>query len=107
MDRLVTIELFGQPYSFRAETEYDQAQTVADDLVRRVEDEKGRLVEHPPAQASRLAILISVALNIANENHELKTKQATIMGELTQRSDNLIHRIDAGLQAIAHGGYKI
>jgi cell division protein ZapA (FtsZ GTPase activity inhibitor) len=107
LDRLVTIELFGQPYSFRAETEFDQAQAVAEDLVRMVEDEKGRQVDHPPAQTSRLAILISVALNIANENHELKTKQATIMGELTHRSASLIHRLDAGLQAITHGGYKI
>ncbi|MBI9087218.1 MAG: cell division protein ZapA [Desulfobacterales bacterium] len=98
MDRFVTIELFGQPYTFLAETEMDQARTVADVLIREVEKEKVKQSDQQPARLSKLAILISVALNIANENYEMKAKNAETMEELNVRAKRLIHSLDACLQ---------
>ena len=98
LDRFVTIELFGQPYTFQAESELDQARTVADTLVRKVEMEKVKHSDHQPARLPKLAILISVALNIANENYEMKIQHAETMEELNVRAQRLIHSLDACLQ---------
>ena len=98
MERIVTIELFGQPYTFRAESQMDQARAVADDLVRKVEAEKIKQSNRDPARPSKLAILISVALNIANENDELKKQYHETMEELRNRTQGLIHSLDACLQ---------
>lgn len=98
MDRFVTIELFGQPYTFLAESELDQARTVADALIQKVEKEKVKQSDQHPARPSKLAILLSVALNIANENFEMKAKNAETMEELNVRAQRLIHSLDACLQ---------
>lgn len=98
MERIVTIELFGQPYTFRAESEMDRAEAVAEDLVRKVEAERVKQSNRDPARPSKLAILISVALNIANENSELKNQYRDTMEELRTRAQRLIHSLDACLQ---------
>ncbi len=73
MEELVTIELFGRSYTFKAESEIMMAKDVADYLVKevsRVETQQSI----KSSNISKLAIMILAALNIANENMELKKK---------------------------------
>jgi len=89
----VTIELFGQPYTFKAESEETSAKTVADYLakeVKRVEEQHGR---HQP-QMPKLNMMILAAMNIANENIELRKKYAALTEEVSVRSSKLIQRLD-------------
>ena len=93
MEQMVTIELFGQPYTFKAESDIETAKAVADILVKEVdkvqEQQSGQL-----SNISNLTILILAALNIANENMELKRDYSQILNDISERSTGLIRRLD-------------
>lgn len=93
MNQLVTIEIFGQPYTFRAEEGSTHAQEVADYLVKEItryqEQDSGK-----GTSANNLAILLSVALNLANENFELKSKQSELISALSQRAGQLLEKLN-------------
>ena len=89
----VTIELFGQPYTFKAESEETNTKTVADYLVKevkRIEEQHGG--RQP--KMSRLNMMILAAMNIANENIELKEKHSVLINEVSIRSMKLVQRLD-------------
>ena len=93
MEQIVTIELFGQPYSFKAESEIQTAKAVADLLVKEVDKVQLQQSEHS-STISNLTILILAALNIANENMELKRNHSQILNDISERSTGLIRRLD-------------
>ena len=96
MEHLITIELFGQPYKFKSAPETKNAQEVADVLVKEV----GRIQDQQSKEApgiTQIAILILAALNIANENMELKKNYSTLQETVSRRSDTLKRLLDAEL----------
>ena len=96
MEQLITIELFGQPYKFKSAPETENAQEVADVLVKEV----GRIQDQQSEEApgiTQIAILILAALNIANENMELKKNYSTLQETVSRRSDTLKRLLDAEL----------
>ena len=93
----VTVELFGQPYTFKAETKANKAKEIADFLVEevhKVEDDLSKA----SASITKNAILIIAALNIANEHFELKKLHSDLMQSLSERSSKLIHALDSAVQ---------
>ena len=97
MGQLVNIELFGQSYTFKAESESIKAKEVADFLVRevaKVETQHSGESSH----MTKLTILIITALNIAKENYELKTNYFSLLRDISEQSKSLICVLDAGLQ---------
>jgi len=97
LEQLVKIELFGQPYTFKAESEVNNAEKVADYLVKEV----SKVTAQQSRQSSninKLAVIILTALNIANENMELKREQSKFLQDITKRSANLIRNLDAIVQ---------
>lgn len=97
MEEIVTIELFGQPYTFKADAEVTRAREVADHLVKevaRVENQHSG----PTSNISKLTILMLAALNIANENMELKRNYSQILRVISERSMNLIRTLDNSVQ---------
>ncbi|MEE8399320.1 MAG: cell division protein ZapA [Desulfobacterales bacterium] len=93
MERHVTIQLFGQSYTFKAESEGTNAQAVADYLVEQVKEVDAQLGGQQSG-ASKLNTMILAAMNIANENVTLKREQSILLKEVSDRSANLIKRID-------------
>jgi len=91
LEQLVTIELFGQPYTFKAESNVTHAKEVADYLV----EEVARIEKQHPSQSSgtKLTTLLLAALNIANENVELKKSHSDLLSNISKRSVNLIHAL--------------
>lgn len=97
MEKTVTIELFGQPHTFKANSEVTKEKEVADFLVRevtRVEDQQSS----QSSNISKLAILMIAALNIANEHMELKRNYSKLMQDVTNRTSKLIHTLDNNVQ---------
>lgn len=97
MEKTVTIELFGQPHTFKANSEVTKEKEVADFLVRevtRVEDQQSS----QSSNISKLAILMIAALNIANEHMELKRNYSKLMQDVTIRTSKLIHTLDNNVQ---------
>ena len=97
MQQLVTIELFGQPYTFKAESEATNAEEIADFLVREVAKIEAQH-SGKKADMTKLTILILAALNIANENYELKANYSDFLRDISERSKNLICVLDTGMQ---------
>ena len=97
MEQMVTIELFGQPYTFKAESDVETAKAVADLLVKEVDkvqqQQSGQL-----SNISNLTILILAALNIANENMELKRNHSKLFDDVSQRSARIIGQLNEFVQ---------
>jgi cell division protein ZapA (FtsZ GTPase activity inhibitor) len=96
LEQLVTIELFGEPYTFKADAEVKKAQAIAERLaqeVAKVQDQKTGKSKH----MTKLTILILAALNIANENTELKETHLQCLNELSRRTTALMRRVDTSL----------
>jgi cell division protein ZapA (FtsZ GTPase activity inhibitor) len=97
LEELVTIELFGRSYTFKAESEIMMAKDVADYLVEEVSKvETQQSIKS--SNISKLAIMILAALNIANENMELKKKHSDFMHTISKQSSDLIRSLDAFVQ---------
>ena len=94
MEQLVTIELFGRPYTFKAQSEAAKAQKIADILVNEVanvqSDQRGEA-----SSVTQTATLIIAALNIANKNVELKAHYEGLLQDISKRSAALISDLDA------------
>ena len=93
MEEHITIELFGQPYTFKADSQVNQAKAVAEVLMSEVERIQGQNARQP-AHLSKLTILMSAALNIANENYELKRDYRQAVDSISKRSERLLQLLD-------------
>ena len=47
-----------------------------------------------PSHHSKLTILMSAALNIANENYQLKQSYRQAVDDISKRSERLLHLLD-------------
>ena len=99
MEQLVTIELFGKPYTFKAKTEVKKAKEVADVLAKEVSriesDQSGE-----SSTTSDLTTLMLAALNIAHQNIELENNVAEMRQDIAERSAKLIRKIDEYVQSM-------
>ena len=93
MEETVTIELFGQTHTFKANSQVTKAKEVADLLVQevtRIEDQQS----NQSSNMSKLTILMLAALNIANEHLELKRNHSKLLHDVESRTANLIQTLD-------------
>ena len=97
MEETVTIELFGQPHTFKANLEVGKVKEVADLLVKEVAHVENQQ-SGQSSNISKLAILMLAALNIANEHMELKRNYSKFLQDVTNRTSKLIHTLDITVQ---------
>ena len=97
MEQILTIELFGQSYKFKTKIDKQDAKQVVDLLVEQVnQTEKQQSVKSP--QINKLAIMIIVALNIANKNVEIKKESLDLVNNISKGYTKLISDLDSVLQ---------
>ena len=100
MENFVKIELFGQAYTFKtdnpdnSESVVDKSKAVADFLVQKVGMVESQLSGNSP-NLPKLTIMILAALNIANDNYDLKLKHSALLNDISRRSSNLIDELDS------------
>ena len=89
MEQLVTIDLFGQSYTFKTDSEVFKAEEVADFLVKEVKKVES---QHSikTLDVTKFTILILAALNIANENFEIKRNDSEFLNVISQRLNRII-----------------
>jgi cell division protein ZapA (FtsZ GTPase activity inhibitor) len=97
LDQLVTIELFGKPYTFKAESEVEKAKEVADLLTKEVSRVESQQTGGS-STAYQLTTLMLAALNIAYQNMELENNYSNILRDISERSVKLIQKIDDCVQ---------
>jgi cell division protein ZapA (FtsZ GTPase activity inhibitor) len=102
LEKRVTIELFGKPYTFQADTDPEFMQAVADTVVehvQRVEAQQSRA----KTDLAQMAILLTAALNLANELLALKSRHTQMVSTVTERAATLIQHLDAHLPTTTAG----
>ena len=97
MEELITITLFGKPYNFKVESDILKAREVADFLVEEVSKVESQQA-HKSSEVAKVAILISAALNIANEHIELRKNHTDLLKNISEKSTSLIRVLDAHMQ---------
>jgi cell division protein ZapA (FtsZ GTPase activity inhibitor) len=97
LEEIVTIELFGQTHTFKADSEVTKAKEVADLLVNEVSRIEGQQ-SNQSSNMSRLTILMLAALNIANDHLELKRNHSKLLHDVTDRTASLIHSLENSVQ---------
>lgn len=96
MEHLVNIELFGQAYTFKSDTEAPTAKQVADLLVQEVE--QVQQLSDPTSNIPKLTLLILAALNLANRTVQVKTEFGECVEKVAERSERLNRMLDEGLR---------
>jgi cell division protein ZapA (FtsZ GTPase activity inhibitor) len=99
LEQLLTIELFGQPYTFRTDSDLTIAKEVADILIREVRKVENQQKKNGSG-ITKQAMLILAALNIATENIELKKKQTHFAEKVSQRADTIMKLMEMRLPDI-------
>ena len=93
MEQLVTIEIFGQKHTFRANSDKKQAKEVESflqDEIKKIETE----FYHKQPKISKEAILILLALNISNEHVKLKNKYTDILQSTSKWSISISNKLN-------------
>ena len=93
LEQLVTIELFGNPFTFKAETDAAKAKEVAEFLVQEVKKAEVQLSSKSSNITKRI-ILILAALNIANQYFELRQNHNDLLQNISERSASLIGKME-------------
>ena len=94
MENLITIELFGQTFTFKTESDMAKARIITGSLVKEVKRIQEQGVGRRSSEMTKLTILILAALNLASENYDLKMNHSEVVSQLADRSKNLLDRID-------------
>jgi cell division protein ZapA (FtsZ GTPase activity inhibitor) len=93
LEQLLTIEIFGQPYTFETDSDLTKAKAVADVLVREVDKIESQQ-KKVGADLNKNTMLVIAALNIATENTELKQKHEKLIKTISRRAEQLIRSLD-------------
>lgn len=96
MDQLLTIEVLGQPFTFKADSNVANVKAVAD-YVSKTVDAVGKQSANKNPSVDGRAILILTALNITKEYLELKQKHQKLLEDINQRSANLLVALETQL----------
>jgi cell division protein ZapA (FtsZ GTPase activity inhibitor) len=94
LDKLVTIEIFGYPFTFKADSDVDKAREVAAYLQEAV----GKLETQYANKGTKIdkrAILILTALNITSEYFSYREANEALLSTLKARCDNLFEKVVA------------
>jgi len=93
LEQLVTIELFGQPYTFKTQSDINRAKEVADYLLQEVVKVE-RNQPNPSSSSNQLTIMILAALNITENYLDLKQERLGLRREISNRATGLIRKLD-------------
>ncbi len=97
MKELITIELFGQKYTFQAESGVSNARKVADLLASEVTTVENNIAKNGSGM-NKITILTLAALNISSDYVELKRKYDELLQHIAARSASLVKMIDSNFK---------
>lgn len=94
MSQLITVNFLGRRYNFESEIENETAdkasEIVTEVLTRLLSDSAA-----PVNEKAKIALLLSVALTIANENVKLQSTNMAMMQRIKQLTEGLIKKLDS------------
>jgi cell division protein ZapA (FtsZ GTPase activity inhibitor) len=97
LDQTVTIDVLGQPFTFKTDSNVSEARAVAEFVAKSVHEVQTQCGGQVPTPDKR-AILILTALNITSELFDLKTKHQVLLEDINQRSAQLLNTLETQVQ---------
>ena len=94
MEQILTIDIFGESYQFETDSNAEKAKKVVDFFVEEVMKAESAAVRKTPDMA-KFTILIIAALNIANQNFELKTDYTKLIESVSAKASDLVQMMAA------------
>ena len=94
LEQLITIDIFGQHYTFRADEGMIDPQSVADFLMEEVRKIETGKAEHI-AETNRFVMLLQAALNISSRHLKMKQQLTAVSDRLSLKTERLhgaLHR---------------
>lgn len=96
MNQVLNIEILGQPFSFKSDSDAADAGAVAEYVVKSVDQARKQSTQNAQAP-DRWAVLVLAALNIANDYFELQRKHQSLLHDINQRSTHLLNTLESQL----------
>jgi cell division protein ZapA (FtsZ GTPase activity inhibitor) len=87
-EQLITIELFGEKFNFKAEEGHLKAEEIAEYLKRELENVESQLPTQA-AKSNKLAMLVLVGLNISKQYIELMHNHLNFVNSVSARTERL------------------
>ncbi|NOY70131.1 MAG: cell division protein ZapA [Deltaproteobacteria bacterium] len=94
MEKIITIDLLGEEFKFRADDDDAAPEMIADFLMKELKAVESGFPAHVK-KTNKLAIVVLAALNIARQNIELKKGRQQFMSYVTGRANRIEQLIDA------------
>lgn len=94
MEQIITIELFGKKYTFKAETQVEKAKEVAELLVNEVKKVESQQ-KGSPARFNPLGIMILTAMNIAGDNIDIKDNHMEFISKISDKSAMILSKLES------------
>ena len=94
MEKIITIDLLGEEFKFRAADDDVAPEVIADFLMKELKAVESGLPAHVK-KTNKLALIVLAALNIARQNIELKKGQQQFAASVAGRANRIEQLIDA------------
>jgi cell division protein ZapA (FtsZ GTPase activity inhibitor) len=96
LKQIFNIDILGQPFSFKTDSDASDASAAAEYVVKSVDQARKQCVQKTAAP-DKWAILVLAALNIANDYIELQKKHQNLLQVIDQRSAHLLQTLESQL----------
>lgn len=103
MEQVITIEILGQQYSFRADEGLVDPQNVADFLMEEVRKLETGQADNT-TDMNRFILLLQAALNISSEHLKLKQQLAAVSDRIFLKTERLHGALDQSVVPLQGGG---
>jgi cell division protein ZapA (FtsZ GTPase activity inhibitor) len=103
LEQLITIEILGQHYTFKADDGLVDPQNVAHFLMEEVRKlETGQADQ--PADTNRFVMLLQAALNISSDHLKLKQQLAAVSDRISLKTERLYGALNRSVVSPQGGG---
>jgi len=96
LDEIVKIDLFGEEFKFKSDTNVKDPDKVAQYLKDYIK-EAAVSFSNKTTGRNRVAILLLAAMNLSKDFYELKQHHSELESDVEKRISSLLYKIDKGI----------
>jgi len=97
LDGIVKIDLFGEEFRFKPDSQVKDPDKVAQYLKDYIKEAEG-LFQNKTSGRNRIAILLLAAMNLSKDFYELKQQHSELERDVERRISSLMYKVDKGIE---------
>lgn len=97
LDELVVIEIFGEEYRFRPDSQVENPEQVVQHLKKYIKESES-LLQNRPSDKNKIVTLLLAAMNLSRDFNELKIKCSELETETEKKVTSMLEKIDKGFE---------